>query len=154
MLAFFRKYEKTFFLIVFLPAIIGMGVTSVIVTVLTQKSENSPGRCFDEPIPLHDWLSVTGPRAKMFNREDQEKRYEFYAETKAAERAGVRVPEAKLGEKIKEEIGRYMASRRAEERLRDEGIDTRTEEGRRKMIAYYMQEVADPRKNFTDEDSN
>ncbi|HZU96098.1 MAG TPA: peptidylprolyl isomerase, partial [Planctomycetota bacterium] len=152
MLAFFRKYEKTFFLIVFLPAIIGMGVTSVIVTVLTQKPESSPGRCFDEPIPLHDWLSVTGPRAKMFPREEQEKRYEFYAETKAAERAGVHIPEEKLGKKIKEETGRYIASRRAEERIRDEGINPQTEEGRRKFISYYMQEMANPEKNFTDED--
>src|SRR5581483_11909938 len=100
MLAFFRKYEKTFFLIVFLPAIIGMGVTSVIVTVLTQKPEGSPGQVFGEPIPLHEWQSVIVPYRKVMGRSEEgsDSDFKFFAYTKAAEKAGIRVTDAEVAD--------------------------------------------------------
>src|SRR5437870_4943986 len=130
MLAFFRKYEKTFFLIVFLPAIIGMGVTSVIVTALTDKDRGGfNGKVFDEPINPTDWETVVRPRAKMFGRSEEgsEQQFEFYALCKAAERAGVRVPEAKLSKDIKEQTAKGIAALLASQKVKEKGIDTRTE---------------------------
>ncbi|MEZ0227397.1 MAG: hypothetical protein ACAI25_02150, partial [Planctomycetota bacterium] len=154
MLSFFRKYEKTFFLIVFLPAIIGMGVTSVIVTVLTQKSDSSPGKVFDEPITQSDWQAVIGPYNKIMGRQEdgQDSHFRFYAYCKAAEQAGVRVSDAEVADKTIELVGREIARRRAAERIRDSGIDPSTDEGRRKFTTYFFEEISGMRKNFTDRD--
>lgn len=155
MLSFFRKYEKTFFLIVFLPAIIGMGVTSVIVTVLTQHEQGSPGKMFGEPIPLHDWQSVVGPYSKLMRGGDesnQENQFRFYAFTKAAERAGIRVSDAEVAESIISKTGMNIARLKASERIRAEGIDTQTTEGQQKFRMYFLEEISKSRENFTDED--
>src|SRR5581483_3611833 len=154
MLAFFRKYEKTFFLIVFLPAIIGMGVTSVIVTVLTQKTDASPGKVFDEPIPLHDWQLVVGAYNKTMGRQEdgQDSHFRFYAYTKAAEKAGIRVSDTEVAEQTIEIVGRQIARMRAAERIRDAGIDPSSDEGRRKFTTFFFEEISNSKKNFTDHD--
>src|SRR5881227_1414357 len=99
MLSFFRKYERTFFLIVFAPAILGMGVTSVIVTVLTKdNASHFNGKVFGEPVSGTEWDSVIRPYVKLVGRnaeEGSDAQWRFFAFVKAAEKAGIRVPEAK-----------------------------------------------------------
>jgi hypothetical protein len=153
MLSFFRKYEKTFFLIVFLPAIIGMGVTSVIVTVLTQKEASSPGVVFGEPIPRHEWELIVGPYAKLTrNESDTDNQFRFYAFTKAAERAGLRVTDGEVRDWILDNTSMNIARLKIQERMHAEGLDPQSPEYRQKFQQYFLEELANPRKNFTDED--
>jgi hypothetical protein len=146
MLAFFRKYERTMFLIVFAPAILGMGVTSVIVTVLTRDNAHFSGKVFGEPVSATEWEAVVRPYVKMRGREEDQNdaTWKFFAEVKAAERAGIRVPEAKLGQDIVDESRFDIAQLRAADRIRSEGVDTDTQEGTQKFRQYVMEALQNP----------
>ena len=153
MLAFFRKYEKTFFLIVFLPAIIGMGVTSVIVTVLTQKDASPPGVVFGEPIPRHEWDLYMEPYRKLMrNESDSDGQFRFYAFTKAAERAGLHVTDAEVRDWILDNTSMNIARMKIQERMHAEGLDPQSPEYRQKFQQYFLEHIANARKDFTDDD--
>src|SRR5687767_4463313 len=115
MLSFFRKYEKTFFLIVFIPAIVGMGVTSVIVTVLTDKQQGFNGKVFGEPISPSKWELVIRPYVKAMGRSDEgsDSQYKFFSFVVAAEKAGIKVPDSFVAKDIVDNMSFYIAQLKA-----------------------------------------
>jgi hypothetical protein len=154
MLSFFRRYEKTFFLIVFLPAIIGMGITSVIVTVLSDKPNQSVGKVWGEPIPRTEWDSIVTPRRKLMGgrgEEGTDADYQIYALCKAAEKAGIQVPDARLAKDIIDQMGYSIAQLMAAERIHKEGINTDTDEGKNLFRQYVFEYIQQGSKNFTPE---
>lgn len=143
MLAFFRKYEKTFMLIILAPALVAMGITGTVLSVVGQQDDIVAGRVFGEEVTgahMQRFLKMyqsTAPQAS------EEQAFEFMALLRASERAGIRVSDEELGKKIlttsRWDIAQYLAA----EEVKKKGLDLRTKEGQQEWQRIFFQMMAE-----------
>jgi hypothetical protein len=148
MLAFFRKYERSwlFIMLIFFPALLGLGLTTTISSVLggggnpedevigTIDGEKVIRAKFDRTLRLY---RATNPGAQ------EEDVWRFMALLRAASAAGLAVSDEEVGDRVVSDMKWDIAQYKAAQECKAEGIDIRSEEGRRKwqqkMFQYLMQ---------------
>lgn len=127
MLKFFRKYERTFFLIVFLPTIVGLGVTGVVTQIANREGPGMIGRVFGEEIDGVQFHELTSGYRKVVLRGDEsddreEACWRFLALLKYAERMGLRVTREEVGRDINTQMKNFVLQNKAIEELAKRGI--------------------------------
>lgn len=119
MLSFFRKYEKTFFLVVFAPAVLSLGITGVMVSSIENFNPSIPTyRVFEESISARD--------IRQDGRQNLDQSLNEIAWGKVADKNKVYVPDAELAQGVKDALKNLVAEqkRNAElAELRKQGLD-------------------------------
>lgn len=135
MLAFFRKYEKTFLLVIFAPALISLGITGVMMDAISGDPGNEvAGRVFGEEVTGREFQSFKQLYASgNQGAADDEQVWRFWALLRAAEQAGIEVSDQELGEEIREKFRWRIAQYKAQKKIEAEGLDPfRDEEARQR----------------------
>lgn len=146
MLAFFRKYEKTFLLVIFAPALISLGITGVMVSAMERDpADDTAGTVFGESYShrqlqeLKQQLQVGNPRPI-----DDDYAWRFLAALRAAEAAGIHVSDDELRGDIKEKFRWQIAQHKAQKEFEALKIDPfRSQEGREKWQEIFSKYMAD-----------
>lgn len=143
MLAFFRKYEKTFLLIIFAPALLAMGITGTIMAVIQDPGDQVVGKLYGDEVTASEFFELQ----RMYGRtDDEESVWRFFALLRAAERAGMAVSDDELGKDIADAIRWDVAMIRAEDEVKKKGLDPDSEEGKREfqgIVLRYLSEAGD-----------
>ncbi len=140
MLSFFRRYEKTFLLLIFAPALLSLGILP---TVASQLFEHDPvmGRLFGQEVKASEFDRVARLYQTSNPGQDEDSSWRFLALLRAAERAGIQVSDEELGKKLlgdsKWDIARYLA----EKEVQEQKIDTSTPEGQRAFQGAFMKHL-------------
>lgn len=135
MLAFFRKYEKTFLLVIFAPALITMGITGVMLEVLRSDPGNEiAGQIFGEPVTVRDFQLFKQQLSAGSQGVTDEAAWDFWALLRAAERANIDVSDAELGDEIRDKYRWRLAQYQAEKEVRAKGLDPFRDEAARQEM--------------------
>ena len=101
MLGFFHRHQKSLMLILLVPALLAMGITGAVLSVLTYQSQPKAGRVFGEEI---DQAEIQNLR-RLFGRQGgEENLWQFYAQLQFAERNGISVSRKEVGQNALPEI--------------------------------------------------
>ena len=106
MLGFFRRYEKTFLLVLFAPALFTMGMTGVMVSVLQGEGGREGGQAgtvFGERINNREWDRFRQQFQAVNGRVNDDQLWRFYALYLQARRMGIRVSDAEVAPSIRDE---------------------------------------------------
>lgn len=144
MLAFFRKYEKTFLLLIFAPALISLGITGVMIQALEgDPGDEVAGYVFDRPVTHRQFQEMKQQvAAGMGGGVPDDYVWRFMAELEAAERAGIQVSDEELRNDIKGKFQYPLAQFRAMKRIQALGIDpNKDQEGRTRWQEIFAQEM-------------
>jgi parvulin-like peptidyl-prolyl isomerase len=142
MLAFFRKYEKTFLLLIFAPALLGLGITGTMTGVLgggNNPAEEVIGNIGGEEVTRLQFQTAarlyhaTNPYAQ------DEDAWRFLALLDAAKASGISVSDEEVGDRVMSDMKWDIAQYKAAERCRAEHIDLTTEDGKRKWQSYFFE---------------
>ena len=141
MLGFFRKYEKTFLLVLLAPALLSMGVTGVMLSVFSDPGDSSAGKLFGETVTHKQFEDVAGLYRRVNRAVDDEQAWQFLALLRAADRAGIEVSDQEVGDEIRStfrwEILRYLA----EKEVKARGMDIGTEEGQQMFNQVMLEKI-------------
>lgn len=144
MLGFFRRYEKTFLLIIFVPSIIGMGITGAVFSAFSFQ-DPVVGKVFGEEITASQSQRFEQAYLQTNPSADPETAWRFMALQRAADRAGIRVSDAEVGKLILENTKFDIARFLAEEEMIARKIDPSTDEGRKEFNAIFMRHITEAR---------
>lgn len=135
MLGFFRRYEKTFLLVLFAPALFSLGVTGVMVSVLQGEGPDDAeaGVLFDQSITNREWNAFRAQYQAVNGRVHEDQMWQFYALYLAARRQGIRVSDDEVAKAIKDGDQLQIARWKAEQKITDDGFDPDSDEGRQKF---------------------
>lgn len=144
MLGFFRRYEKTFLLIIFVPSIIGMGITGAVFSAFSFQ-DPVVGKVFGEEITASQSQRFEQAYLQTNPSANQETAWRFMALQRAADRAGIQVSDAEVGKLILENTRFDIARFLAEEEMIAKKIDPSTDEGRKEFNAIFMRHITEAR---------
>ncbi|MCA8921178.1 MAG: peptidylprolyl isomerase [Planctomycetes bacterium] len=136
MLGFFRRYEKTFLLVLFAPALFTMGMTGVMVSVLQGEGGREGGQAgtvFGERINNREWDRFRQQFQAVNGRVNDDQLWRFYALYLQARRMGIRVSDAEVAQSIRDQDQFQISRAKAEKKVRDQGFDPDSDEGRQKF---------------------
>ncbi|MCW8138819.1 MAG: peptidylprolyl isomerase [Planctomycetota bacterium] len=122
MLGFFRRYEKTFLLVIFAPALVSLGITGAVLSAFTERGDHVVGAVFGEPVSYSEFERVAGPYRRVNPYADEDMTWKFFTLYKAAQRAGISVSDAEIGERLVTQKRFDMAQHVVRKRLADQGI--------------------------------
>lgn len=122
MLGFFRRYEKTFLLLIFAPALLSLGITTAVLDIASQQDDQVVGTVFGEEITRSAFEKVAEPYRRVNNYADDEMIWRFFTLWKAAQRAGLAVTEEEVGERLASQKRFDIAKYLAEQELVAEGV--------------------------------
>jgi len=127
MLGFFRKYEKTFLLIVFAPALLALGVSGVMVSALRRAGQS------DEAYRLFG-REISGQEVSQFRvrNETFDQAMQRHAWLELAADAGVHVSEREMVESLKSQIRPYIIRMKVAAQLAKERLDPKSQAGRKR----------------------
>jgi hypothetical protein len=144
MLSFFRKYEKTFFLVVFAPAVLSLGISGVMVSSMKSwGSTNEQYRIFFKDVTQND-LGLTGARERI------DLTLTRYAWEKRSGDFKVQVSDLELADFVKQSVNREMLQVKATEALKARGLKPNTQEWQRAYWSEYFKQMQN--KGLTKED--
>lgn len=148
MLAFFRKYEKTFLLLIFAPALLTLGISGVMLQVLMDDPADSvAGRLFGEEVTEREFQLFKQRFASTNQGADDEQTWRFWALLRSAEKAGVQVSDKELGDEIREKFQYQIAQYKATQEIRSRGLDPNKDEQARQewwmLVQKHLSEAQD-----------
>ncbi len=125
MLQFFRKYERSFLLIVFAPTIIGLGLTGTIAAVIGgQGGDDTKFPIFEDETISHSELIIwkgllenLGRAMGGYRQIEDEEAFDFLAKLRSANNAGIVVTDEELAEQIKKLWEQRLAFEEAQKEL-------------------------------------
>ncbi|MCO5171321.1 MAG: peptidylprolyl isomerase [Planctomycetes bacterium] len=117
MLGFFRRYEKTFLLVIFAPALVSLGITGAVLSAFQERGDHTVGTVFGEPVTYSEFERVAGPYRRVNMYADEDMTWKFFTLYKAAKRAGLSVSDQEIGERIATQKRFEMAQHVVRKRL-------------------------------------
>lgn len=148
MLAFFRKYEKTFLLVIFAPALLSLGITGAVLQVLNDPTEQTVGTVFGDHVSMTEFERVAGPYRRVNNYADDDMVWKFFTLYKAAQRAGLSVSDEEVGERIASQKRFEIAQHLARKKLEAEGIFEGSPEFRQRMSKLLLETLTQEAPKF------
>ncbi len=148
MLAFFRKYEKTFLLVIFAPALLSLGITGAVLQVLNDPTEQTVGTVYGEAVSLTEFERVAGPYRRVNTYADDDMVWKFYTLYKAAQRAGLSVSDEEVGERIASQKRFEIAQHVAREQLEAEGVFEGSPQFRQRMSQILIKALTEETPKF------
>lgn len=148
MLAFFRRYEKTFLLVIFAPALLSLGISGAVLSVLAESSEQTVGTVFGEPVTLTEFERVAGPYRRVNSYVDDDMVWKFFTLYKAAQRAGISVSDEEVGERIATQKRFEIAQHQARKKLEAEGVFEGSQEFRQRMSQELLKSLTEEQPAF------
>lgn len=153
MLAFFRKYEKTFLLLIFAPALLTLGISTAMLDVFSRSSDMQAGTVFGEPVSMSEFSRVAEPYRRVNPYVDDDAVWKFYVLYRAAQRAGISVTDEEVGQRIASQKRFDIARAKAEEEVVKEGLRPGSREFQQRMsqllMKYMLEEpLAFDRENY------
>lgn len=133
MLSFFRRYEKTFLLLIFVPALLTLGISGAMMDVLGSPGDQVIGNVFGEDVTHTEFEKVADPYRRVNQYADDDMVWKFFTLYRAAQRAGLSVSDAEVGERIANEKRFDIARHLTEKELEAEGIFQGSPEYREEM---------------------
>ena len=156
MLQFFRKYERSFLLIVFVPTIIGLGVTGTIAAVLGGgPDQGAPHKLFENATVWAGQIANSKYDLDRFHQilggltRDQQttddQAFDFLAKLHVANQAGIQVTSQELKEELKNAWTRKFAQLEAFRKLSQlpESELSNRQAYERKFYEFYAQGLGD-----------
>jgi hypothetical protein len=140
-LGFFRKYEKTFLLVLLAPALLSMGVTGVMLSVFQDPGDVTVGRLFGEPVTQKQFEDVASLYRRVVGYVDDESAWQFYALLRAADDAGIDISDREVGDEIRTDFRWEILRHLSEKEVRARGVDVTTEEGQRLFNQVMLQKL-------------
>lgn len=134
MLGFFRKYEKTFFLVVFAPAVLSLGISGVMVSVFTNAArESQEYKVFFKDVDDDEvgFGANTNPDDVLTK----------YAWEQKAEQAKIMVSDAEVADAIAKSVNQDQAilARKVEELMTSRGLKKGTPEWNKSYFTTYFE---------------
>lgn len=120
-LGWFQKYQKSLMLVLLAPALIGMGITGAIMSVMRAPEDQVFGHVFGQPVTHREYMEVAGVYERL-NRQDQDAGWRFYALYDAARRAGLAVSDAEVGAEAHRFAKSMLAQQKALEEAKAAGL--------------------------------
>lgn len=133
MLSFFRRYEKTFLLLIFVPALLTLGISTAMLDVLGSPGDQVVGTVFGEEVTHSEFSKVADPYRRVNQYADDDMLWKFYTLYRAAQRAGLHVSDAEVGDRLVNEKRFDIARHLTEKELAAEGIFQGSPEYREQM---------------------
>lgn len=133
MLSFFRRYEKTFLLLIFVPALLTLGISTAMLDVLGSPGDQVAGNVFGEDVTQSEFDKVADPYRRVNQYADDDMVWKFYTLYRAAQRAGLSVSDAEVGDRIANEKRFDIARHLTEKELEAEGVFQGSPEYREQM---------------------
>lgn len=134
MLGFFRKYEKTFFLVVFAPAVLSLGISGVMVaSIQSAAQDHEDYRVFFEDVD-HDKVGV----GVINNPDDTLTKYAWELK---ADQAKIMVSDAEVADYIAKTINQdqQVIQRKLKEALTAKGLKERSPEWNKAYFSTYLE---------------
>ncbi|MGE0712042.1 MAG: peptidylprolyl isomerase [Planctomycetota bacterium] len=141
MLGFFHRHQKSFLLILLAPALIAMGISGVMMNVMTHQGQQVAGRIYGEDVNLVEFQRIKSMFQATSPNAGDEEAWRFYAYLRAAERNGVDVSDDEVGRNIQNSIRFTIAQSRALKELKEKKVDLASEEGRKQFQQIYFRYV-------------
>jgi parvulin-like peptidyl-prolyl isomerase len=136
MLGFFRKYEKTFFLVVFAPAVLSLGISGVMVaSIQGLATPTEDYRIFSEEIDQ-------GELALGNSRERLDVTLTRYAWDQKSGQARVQVSDKELSEYIKSSVARALIPDRTQTALAARGLTPGSDKYRQAWFSEYIKQMS------------
>ncbi|MDF1662215.1 MAG: peptidylprolyl isomerase [Planctomycetota bacterium] len=134
MLGFFRKYEKTFFLVVFAPAVLSLGISGVMVASIQNAARDSQDyKVFFEKVDEDDIGGgvITNPDDTLTK----------YAWEKKADQAKIMVSDAEVADAIAKTVNQdqQVLQRKVEELMTSRGLKKGTPEWNKSYFTTYFE---------------
>lgn len=148
MLAFFRRYEKTFLLVIFAPALLSLGITGAVLQVLNDPTEQTVGTVFGESVSLTEFERVAGPYRRVNTYADDDMVWKFFTLYKAAQRAGLSVSDEEVGERIASQKRFEIAQHVARKQLEAEGVFEGSPQFRQRMSQILIKTLTEETPKF------
>lgn len=99
MLAWFTRHQKSLMLILLVPALLAMGITGAVLSVLTYQAEPKAGRVFGQDVDQREIQQLR----RLFGQGD-EALWQFYAQLQFADQNGISVSRKEVGKNALPEI--------------------------------------------------
>jgi hypothetical protein len=125
MLGFFRRYQKSFMLIFLTPALLAMGITGAILSVV--QGQGGAGEAVGM-VGATKWSAVQFDSAKRLYkvitnpRGDEEDAWRFLALLDAAQRAGLQISETEFADYLRTNTRLLIARQTAVKNVQKRGI--------------------------------
>lgn len=143
-LSWFQKYQKSLMLVLLAPALIGMGITGAILSVVSDPGEMTVGEVFGEPVTQTQYLEIVETYKNLSRTDDDEQGWRFLAMWLAARRSGLHVSDAEVGKSILDQAKYMIAQNRALEEVAklnlQYGSDAFEQAFRERFISYVLDE--------------
>ncbi|HBP19099.1 MAG TPA: hypothetical protein DEA08_15095 [Planctomycetes bacterium] len=141
MLGFFHRHQKSLMLILLVPALLAMGITGAVMSVISHQGDQVAGRVYGQEINQLEFQRIRAMFQSTNPQAGDEEAWRFYALLRTAEGNGIDVSRDEVGKNIQNTMRFSIAQNRALEELRKQNVDVQTEEGRRKFQQIYFRYV-------------
>jgi hypothetical protein len=141
MLGWFQRHQKSLMLILLTPALLAMGITGAVMSVMQNPGEEVAGRIFGSEVNLSEFQNIRRMFQVTSPQSEEEEAWRFYAQLKYAELNGIDVSKLEVGRDIRNTMRFSIAQSRALEELRKQKVDIRSKEGQRKFQQIYFRYV-------------
>ncbi len=147
-LGWFQKYQKSLMLVLLAPALIGMGITGAIMSVVQSPGEMVVAEVFGEPVTQTEYSEVIQPYLTLTGQgggeESEDQAFRFLAMWLAARRSGLSVSDAEVGKDIWQEAKYLVAQNKALEDVQKAqlpaGADAAEKMFRERFLHYLLDE--------------
>lgn len=133
MLGFFRKYEKTFFLVVFAPAVLSLGITGVMMSMIRDI-----GREVDEYRVFGDEVDSDQIAALRRSQDQINMVLQRVAWNRIADQYGVYVSDDELVKTMKKQLKNQFMNRKIARELETSGLPTNSREYQQQRMQLFI----------------